>query len=102
MKEKTGNTLINIINNLKRYRMRATPSNICFLGIASIALSWIFGILGIILSRYALKLYKRANAGSEENTERLKKGIIYAWTGMIFSSIILSATVLVFFLSIIS
>ena len=102
MNEKPENTLTNKINNLIRYRMRATPGNICFLGIASIALSWIFGILGILLSRYALNLYKRANAGSEENTERLRKGLIYVWSGMILSSIILFATVLVFFLSIIS
>ncbi len=102
MNEKPENTLIKKINDLKRYRMRATPGNICFLGIASIALSWIFGIFGILLSRYALKLYKRANAGSDDNTERMKKAGIYAWSGMILSSIILFATVLVFFLSIIS
>ncbi len=102
MEHKNGNTLLNKINNLKRYRMRATPGNICFLGIASIALSWIMGIFGILISRYALKLYKRASIGSEENAGRLRKGRIYAWFGMVLSSIILFATVLVFFLSIIS
>ncbi|HEX2934929.1 MAG TPA: hypothetical protein VHO72_06215 [Bacteroidales bacterium] len=102
MNKKTGNTLMNKISSLTRYRMRATPGNICFLGITSIALSWVFGIFGIFLSRYALKLYKRANTGSEEISEHLKKAGIYAWSGMILSSIILFATVLVFFLSIIS
>jgi hypothetical protein len=102
MEVKTNHTLLNKINNLKRYRMRATPGNICFLGITSIGASWMFGIFGILISRYALKLHKRAKSGNNENEARLKKGRIYAITGMVLSSIILFATVLVFFLSLIS
>lgn len=102
MELRNGNILLNVINNLRRYRMRATPGNIFFLGIASIALSWILGIFGILISRYALKLHKRANNGGGENAEKLRKGRIFALSGMVFSSIILFATVLVFLLSIIS
>jgi hypothetical protein len=107
MDGKTLNNTMRFFNSVNFFKLKPTPGNICFLGIASIALSWIYGIPGIILGRYALQLHQRiiiVNSESMDdgtNTCKLKNGRIYAIVGLALSYTILFGTVLVLFLSLI-
>jgi hypothetical protein len=107
MDGKTQNNITAFIKSINFFQLKATPGNIYFLGVASIAVSWIYGVPGIILGRYALKLHKNCKSMNEQvlsatNTHKLKYGRCYALAGLTFSYIILFATLLVLFLSLIS
>lgn len=105
MDGKSLNNTMRFFNSINFFKLKPTPGTINFLGIASIALSWMYGIPGIMLGRYALKLYRKIKIGNSESlvngadAAKLKYGRFFAIAGLALSYTIFFGTVLVLFLS---